>query len=203
MVFRCLCAKSHFHRINMTNANHSILWRRLDHPGHESALIFSDNDSWHLNGTAVFLYDGLPCRLDYRIVCDSQWHSRSAYVAGWVGNDLIERKLVITPDQRWLMNDKNSPQVAGCVDVDLNFSPSTNTLPIRRLGLSVGEAEEVRAAWLRFPSFELEPLTQIYRRLDKNTYRYESAGGKFVRDLTVDDKGFVTNYPELWKVEDP
>src|SRR5687767_14817526 len=110
MVFRCLCAKSHFHRINMTNANHSILWRRLDHAGHESALIFSDNDSWLLTGTAVFLYDGLPCRLDYRIVCDSQWHSRSAYVAGWVGNDLIERKLVITPDQRWLMNDKNSPQ---------------------------------------------------------------------------------------------
>lgn len=185
----------------MKDTNHSIIWRRLDHPGHESALLSSNDDSWHLHGTAVFLYDALACRLDYRIVCDSQWHTRSAYVAGWVGNRLIESKLIVTPDQRWLLNDKDAPQVAGCVDVDLNFSPSTNTLPIRRLGLSVGDAEEVRAAWLRFPSFELEPLTQIYRRLDKNIYRYESAGGKFVRDLTVDDQGVVTDYPELWRAE--
>ena len=185
----------------MRGDNHSILWRRLDHPGHESALLFSSNDSWHLHGTAVLLYNDLACRLDYRIVCDSQWHTRTAYVAGWVGNALIERKLVVTPDQRWLLNDEDSPQVKGCIDVDLNFSPSTNTLPIRRLGLSVGEAKEVRAAWLRFPSFELEPLIQLYRRTDQNIYRYESNGGKFVRELTVDDEGFVTNYPQLWEAE--
>ena len=68
------------------------------------------------------------------------------------------------------------PAVAGCVDLDLNFSPSTNLLPIRRLNLSVGQEAAVRAAWLRFPSFILEPLEQLYRRVDATTYRYESAG---------------------------
>ena len=186
----------------MNDANHSILWRRLDHPGHESALLFSNDSSWHLQGTAVFLYNKLACRLDYEIVCDSQWHTRSAQVAGWVGNRLIENNLVVDPNQHWLLNDEDSPQVAGCVDLDLNFSPSTNLLPIRRLGLSVGEEQEVRAAWLRFPGFELEPLTQLYRCLDKNIYRFESAGGKFVRELYVNDEGFVTKYPDFWEVED-
>lgn len=187
--------------LKVQDANHSILWRRLDHPGHESALLFSNNNSWHLHGTAVFLYNELHCRLDYQILCDSQWHTRSAQVAGWVGNRLIEHKLVVDSDQHWFLNDEDSPQVAGCVDVDLNFSPSTNLLPIRRLRLSVGEEQEVRAAWLRFPGFELEPLIQIYRRLDKNIYRYESGGGEFVRELSVNDEGFVTKYPDLWELE--
>ena len=93
------------------------------------------------------------------------------------------------------------PAVQGCVDLDLNFSPSTNLLPIRRLSLEVGQEAEVRAAWLRFPSFKLEPHSQVYRRLDEFTYRYSSRGGEFVADLTVNECGLVTTYPGLWEAE--
>ena len=78
----------------------------------------------------------------------------------------------------------------------------TNTLPIRRLDLKVGEAAPVRAAWLRFPSFALEPLEQSYERLDNNMYRYESAGGRFVARVGVDDSGLVTDYGDIWSRED-
>ena len=187
----------------MKHENHSILWRRIDTPGHESASLFYDNDAWRLHGTAVFLHEQSACRLDYQIICDSQWQSRSAIVTGWVGDRVIESKIVAGPDRRWTLNGEECPQVEGAVDVDLNFSPSTNLLPIRRLELAVGEEKEVRAAWLRFPSFQLELLTQTYRRLDEKIYRYESAGGTFVRDLTVNEAGFPTNYPELWQSELP
>jgi hypothetical protein len=185
----------------MEDAKQSMLWRRRDYRGHEAALLFSKDNSWHLQGTAVFLYNKLSCRLDYRIICNPQWRTQSARVDGWLGDSLIEIELAVAPDQRWLLNDEESPQVAGCIDLDLNFSPSTNLLPIRRLGLSVGEWQQVRAAWLRFPNFELEPLTQLYHRIDENIYRYESDRGKFVRELTVNDQGFVTNYPDFWEVE--
>jgi hypothetical protein len=182
--------------------NYSILWRRLDHPGHESALLFNQADSWHLQGTAVFSHDKLPCRLDYCIVCDLRWYTVSAKVAGWVGNSLIKIELAVTPDHHWLINEKTSPEVTGCLDLDLNFSPSTNLLPIRRLDLAVGREMEVRAAWLRFPSFRLEPLMQRYRRLDETSYRYESAGGRFVTELCVNAEGFVTKYPNIWETEE-
>jgi hypothetical protein len=185
---------------NLTN--YPILWRRLDHPGHESALLFFQTHSWHLQGTALFSHSQLPCRLDYHIVCDSHWRTRSAKVAGWVGHRLIEIELAVSPDQHWLLNEKDSPEVAGCVDLDLNFSPSTNLLPIRRLGLAVGQEMEVRAAWLRFPSFRLEPLVQLYRRTDETSYRYESAGGSFVTELCVNAEGFVTKYPNIWEREE-
>jgi hypothetical protein len=179
-----------------------ILWRRLDQPGHESARLFFQNDSWQLQGTAVLSYDRIPCRLDYQIVCDSRWHTRSARVGGWVGNSLIDVEIVVDFDQRWLLNKTDCPEVAGCVDLDLNFSPSTNLLPIRRVELAIGEEAEVRAAWLRFPSFTFEPLTQRYRRTGENTYRYESGGGGFVTELSVNEAGLVTKYPSFWETED-
>lgn len=100
------------------------------------------------------------------------------------------------------MAGRERPEVAGCIDLDLNFSPCTNLLPIRRLGLAIGQEAQVRAAWLRFPNFELEPLPQLYRRLDESTYRYESGGGQFVADLQVNQTGFVTNYPGIWQAEE-
>jgi hypothetical protein len=119
-----------------------------------------------------------------------------------VGTDLIGVKIDIDSDRRWRLNGEECAEVAGCIALDLNFSPSTNLLPIRRLNLAIGQEAGVRAAWLRFPSFKLEPLEQIYRRTGPSFYRYESAGGRFVTDLEVDEAGFVTHYPNLWRVEE-
>ena len=149
----------------------------------------------------MFAHEGQPCWLDYRIRCDADWRTESARVSGWVGQKLVAIDLTIGPDQHWRLNEVEQPALAGCIDLDLNFSPSTNLLPIRRLNMAVGQAAEVRAAWLRFPGFELEPLAQVYRRLNETTYRYESGGGRFVADLSVNAAGFVTIYPGLWQAE--
>jgi hypothetical protein len=66
----------------------------------------------------------------------------------------------------------------------------------------VGQAAPVRAAWLRFPSFALEPLEQSYERLDTHLYRYTSAGGRFVARVGVDEMGLVTDYGEIWAREE-
>ena len=149
----------------------------------------------------MFAHERAPCRLDYVVICDSQWETRSGRVAGWVGNGLVEVELKVDSARRWWLNGTECPAVEGCIDLDLNFSPSTNLLPIRRLDLAVGQEAKVQAAWLRFPSFTLEPLDQLYRRIDLETYVYESAGGEFVRRLRVNVAGLVTHYPAFWQVE--
>jgi hypothetical protein len=169
--------------------------------GHESCRLFSTGTEWRLEGTAVFNYEQQPCRLDYQIVCDEAWHTLSAHVESWLDTTSIDLQIRTDPGRRWWLNDAGQPDVMGCIDIDLNFSPSTNLLPIRRLGLAVGESGEVNAAWLRFPSFKLERLPQQYHHLDENTYRYESAGGQFVAELKVDASGFVVDYPNLWQAE--
>lgn len=178
----------------------TILWRRLDQPGHEAARLAHGEVGWHLLGTTVFQSDGRPCRLDYRVVCDAKWATLSGQVTGWLGSDPIHVEVEVEAG-RWRLNGVDSPAVNGCTDLDLNFSPSTNLLPIRRLNLAVGSQASVRAAWLRFPSFELAVLDQVYRRTSESTYRYESAGGTFVADLRVNSVGFVTEYPGYFQVE--
>ena len=184
-----------------TSADASILWSRLDRPGHESARLIQSAGSWHLTGSAVFAEKGQPVRLDYLIICDAAWKTQSAIVAGWIGNREIAIEIVVTPDARWLLNNEPVPSVRGCLDIDLNFSPSTNLLPVRRLNLPVGHEAALRAAWLRFPSFELEALEQVYRRVSSRTFIYESGGGRFTAQLDVNDVGFPTNYAGLWRAE--
>ena len=173
--------------------------RRLDRPGHESARLLRGEGGWQLAGAAVFAHQGEPCSLSYRIACDSQWRTRSVEVAGWLGGKTILVAAKVTRAGSWKVGGAAATRIAGCVDADLNFSPSTNLLPIRRLKLAVGEERSVRAAWLKFPSFRFEPLEQSYRRLSRNRYRYRSAGGRFETDLDVDENGFVTKYPGFWE----
>ena len=148
---------------------------------------------------ALFVSEGQACTLDYSIACSSSWVTRSARVSGWVGDRRIDTH--IEHDGSWTINGAVCPQVEGCIDVDLNFSPSTNLLPIRRLRLEIGERAAVRAAWLRFPTFTLEPLEQTYTRLAERTYRYESAGGRFVAEIEVDDDGLPVTYGDIWACE--
>jgi len=180
----------------------TILWRRLDLPGHEVARLARRDDGWELGGTAVFAHDGRPCELRYVVACGPGWRTRSARVRGTVGGEAVDLAIEVGDDGRWRLNGEQRPAVAGCDDVDLGFSPSTNLLPIRRLGLAVGEEAEVTAAWLPFPALDLEPLAQTYRREDERTWRYASSGGSFVRTLTVRPSGLVTLYPGLWQEED-
>lgn len=179
----------------------SILWRGIVFPGHEACRLVSQESGWQLEGTAVFSHEGQICRLGYQILCDLDWQTTSAKVEGWLGEKVIDIQIKHDSNERWWLNEVEQPAVMGCTDADLNFSPSTNLLPIRRLELAIGQAAEVRAAWLRFPGFELEPLSQLYRRLDETTYRYESAGGQFMAELKVNHTGFVVDYSGLWLAE--
>jgi uncharacterized protein len=179
----------------------SILWRGFVLPGHEACGLFSRDSYWHLEGTAVFSHEQQPCRLDYQVICDQAWRTLSAKVESWLGNTVVGIQIRTDPTQHWWLNGVEQPDVMGCIDIDLNFSPSTNLIPIRRLNLAVGETAGVKAAWLRFPSFKLEPLPQQYHRLGETAYRYESAGGQFVADLKVNRSGFVIDYPGIWQAE--
>jgi hypothetical protein len=179
----------------------SILWRGIVFPGHEACRLVSQQAGWQLEGAAVFAHEGQICQLAYQVHCASTWQTVSAKVEGWLGQTVIAIRINTNEYGHWWLNDAEQPDVIGCTDIDLNFSPSTNLLPIRRLDLAIGQAAEVKAAWLRFPSFRLEPLPQVYRRLAENTYRYESAGGQFVSELSVNRAGFVVDYPGLWQAE--
>jgi uncharacterized protein len=108
--------------------------RRLDPPGHEACRLITLADARCVTGTAVFVSDGQGCRLDYSVVCDPAWRTQKANVVGWVGHEAVDFEILVDEQGQWTLNRSECAAVAGCTDIDLNFSPSTNSLPIRRLG---------------------------------------------------------------------
>jgi hypothetical protein len=180
-----------------------VLWRCAFFAGHDAARLTSSAAGHALAGAAALGFGGAPAMLRYQVTCGATWETRTTSVEGWFGAREVRVHLAADAARRWTLNGRPMPEVEGCIDVDLGFTPATNTLPIRRLGLAVGESAAVRAAWLRFPTLELAVLDQVYHRTDERTYRYESNGGSFVRDLTVDEHGLVVSYPDFWERDLP
>jgi GNAT superfamily N-acetyltransferase len=179
----------------------TMLWRRLDQPGHDAARLWETPKDRTLEGTAIFEDAGRACRLDYRVLCDVSWRTRSAIVRGWIDHEPFAVAIAANAAREWTINGIVAAAVQGCDDVDLSFTPATNLLPIRRLGLAVGQKASVRAAWLKFPEVALSPLDQSYTRVDAGQYRYESDNGAFLATLDTTPDGFVHRYSGLWEAE--
>jgi hypothetical protein len=158
-------------------------------------------DGWHLSGVALLAESERPCRVEYDIDCDAHWLTRRCSLRGYIGAAPVTLDLARGPTGEWTVGGRPAVNLTGCDDIDLGFSPATNLLPIRRLGLAVGARAAVRAAWVRFPELTTEVLEQVYTRLTQEQYLYESAGGSFRRELVVDEVGFVLDYPDLWHAE--
>jgi hypothetical protein len=152
-----------------------------------------------LQGVVLNALDGVPRSVRYQVLCTAEWVTTYAAVSVETGSDVRSVELHREPDGTWLRQGEPQPGLHGLFDVDLGFTPATNTLPVRRLGLAVGDAADVTAAWVRFPDLSVEPLAQRYARVAHGRYQYESAGGRFRAAIEVDDRALVTTYEGLFE----
>lgn len=179
----------------------SILWRRLDTPGHDACRLEGSDAGWTLDGTAVFREDGVPARLTYRVACDLAWRTREGQVHGWLGEQSVEFHIARTAGGVWTLNGAVVSGLGDCVDLDLAFTPATNLLPLRRLALAEGQAADAPAAWLNVSAGTLEVLPQRYERRAEAAYWYEAPSGDYAALLEVTPTGFIRRYPGLWEAE--
>jgi len=189
----------------------TLLWQRIDSSGSEWCALAREPDGWRLRGIVLAEINSIPVLVHYAVSLATDWSTRVVEIALRSGAASQPRrlKITVTPDRQWRIEREPGLEPAapaddpallhGLVDVDLGFSPVTNTLPIRRLDPAIGEEVAVTAAWVRFPELTIEPLPQRYVRLAERRYRYESAGGAFVAEIEVDDLGLVTTYEGGWR----
>jgi hypothetical protein len=140
--------------------------------------------------------DGFAAR--YRVEIDRHWRVRRAVIA--IVGAAAELNLRADGAGRWTDGDgRPLTQLDGAIDLDLSASPFTNTLPIRRLGLAIGESADIVTAYVALPGLAPAADPQRYTRLGPRRWRYESRDGGFVREIEVDDGGLVMTYPGLFR----
>jgi uncharacterized protein len=141
-----------------------------------------------------------PFRLTYRLTWDDAWRLRAAEL---VATDERETRMLSlrTDDGRWLDGDgRLIPELDGCLDIDIWPTPFTNSFPIRRETMAVGERREFRMAWVFAPDLTVEPQPQAYTRVADHLYLFESLDGSgFSAELPVDADGIVLDYPGLFR----
>lgn len=138
----------------------SIIWRRLDTPGHDACRLDGSDAGWQLEGTAVFRHEGGPAQLAYRVSCDLAWRTLQGQVHGWLGVQSIEFSITRTTGGMWTLNGAAVSGLGNCVDLDFGFTPATNLLQLRRLSLAQGQAANAPVAWLDASAGTLEVLNR-------------------------------------------
>jgi hypothetical protein len=179
-----------------------IVWQSLPTLGFEHLTLRQDDEAVFFE-SVVFDVGPPSFRAWYEIETDADWRVRQCLVR-LLGEP--ERMVVLQSDYpgRWTDGAGHPlPTLDGCIDVDLTATPSTNTLPIRRLGLQSGESADITVAWVQFPDLSVTPSPQRYtcleRRADGGTYRFVAVHDGFTADLPVDADGFVLDYGDLWR----
>jgi uncharacterized protein len=174
-----------------------VAWRRSDEIETDEHCTLTVRDSGlSLVGTVLGSEAGVPVRIEYRVLTDAAGMTTATHVRDLRGFET--RTLALERDAKgnWTVDGRTVRALKGCTDVDLGCSPSTNTLPIRRLRLAPGRSSTIKAAWVLFPDLEVVKAAQTYTRLDGFTWRY--ASGSFESELTVDDDGLVAQYA-VWR----
>ncbi len=179
----------------------SLVWRSLDEPGLEYFTLKERQNGWKLEGIVIRRLKGISLSASYEILCDDRWRTRRVKVSAQRRGKRRSLDLRVDVHQNWWRGTKKLTVLDGCYDVDLTISPSTNTLPIRRLKLGVGEKGDIVAVWVRFPDLSIESLPQRYTHLEERKYRYEIRSGAFSVNLEVDEYGLVRDYPRFWERE--
>jgi hypothetical protein len=172
-----------------------VAWRRSDEVQTDEHCTLTQRDTGlSLVGTVLGAEDGVPVRIEYRVLTDASGMTTAAHVRDLRGFE--QRTLTLERDAKgnWTVDGAKVRALKGATDVDLGCSPSTNTLPIRRLRIGVGASKTIKAAWVRFPELAVVKADQTYTRLDEFTYRY--ASGDFGAELTVDDEDLVAAYAD-------
>mgnify|MGYP001400404160 FL=1 len=190
----------------------TLLWRRLDQPGLERAsLVRTPDGDWRFSGTVLTVENGAPLELRYVLLCDKAWATRYASVETRGQPDGPRYlQLLAMDDGSWQFRTAPSREAAidlpfqdlplpdDCADVDFEFSPLTNILPLRRLRLRPGQAADVVTLWVRVPDLRIETLEQRYHLRAAGQVQYEAAG-EFQAAITIDRFGFVIRYDDLWE----
>jgi hypothetical protein len=142
-----------------------------------------------------------PFRLTYRLTWDESWQLRDAELV--LATERSTRALTLRTDGRGHWRDGDDRALSaldGCADIDIWPTPFTNSLPIRREPMAIGERRQFLMAWVFAPDLTVHPQPQAYTRLADRLYLFENLDGSdFRAELPVDEDGVVLDYPDLFR----
>jgi hypothetical protein len=177
-----------------------VVWRHLRSNGRiEFCEVSRASSRITLFGKLIGDAGSAPAYVAYELLCSSDLARCTTLRLQCTANG--ERRTLTLEYEtrgRWFQDGAHRPELDGCTDPDLEWSPSTNTFPIRRLAALPQDTLQVRAAWVRFPTLEVLPIPQSYTRLSATRYRYRNEHTGYTGGIDVDELDLPITYEGVW-----
>ena len=174
-----------------------IVWTGIGFPSLDYCRLTKRSPGWQFSGIMVAKLQGKRFGARYELLASETFAIRSCRIEK-ISPGREKVTMVEFRDAKWIVDGKHRVDLRECTDLDLEASPVTNTIPIRRYNLKLGEHVDLNVAWVRFPSLRVTRLKQSYERIGDGKYRYRSASG-FTAIILVDNFGLVKRYGNVWK----
>lgn len=171
----------------------AVLWVRQDGPGNDACRFAEAEGGFLIDGSST---DADWNVLRYRIRAWADGTTRRVRI-GSRSRIFIQR----AADDTWKLNGRPVPAVTGARDIHLGFTPATLTLPIRRLGLGIGDEADVLVASLDVAKEQLTPLHLRLRREGSHDYECLTTETGTVAQLAVDAQGIVRSHKGCWSAQ--
>jgi hypothetical protein len=196
------------------------VWTKDDPAGVEQCELAIDSGGLVARSVAIGLAP-VPYRLDLELTTGADWVTQrlSATALGdrWTRTLVLERNAAGV----WAGSRSNDgsrlPDIGDAgrddavepenipsrvLDVDVQWSPVTNIMPVRRLGLDrAGAADTFTMAWVSVPSLTVTLDEQHYTLLGVDNgdlcARFESSDGFFTAVIRCDPDGVPIDYPGI------
>jgi hypothetical protein len=190
---------------------HFLVWSGVEEWLSESATVDLSGDGLRASGTQLGA-EPAPFRVDYRLAAPgfvTRELELTAVADGWSRHLLLRHdgsggwhaeleQEGDVPGGPW---DGSLPDLREALDIDIENSPLTNTMPILRHGFQHEGSGDFLMAFVKTPSLRLERSPQRYEHLRRtgagSVVRYISRDGDFTADLELDADGLLEFYPRL------
>jgi putative acetyltransferase len=139
--------------------------------------------------------------LEVEVEVDAAWRARRTDVT----HGGVRRTVTSDGEGSWWRDGEPAADLRGAIDVVVDATPLTDTLPIRRLlaaGTAADEAVPVSAVRLRVPGSGVEVVHRTFTATGPGRWRVRGPEGAIV-ELTVDDDGLVDGHGARWRRSQP
>jgi hypothetical protein len=194
-----------------------LVWSGVEEWLTEAATV--DLGGQGLSATGIQLgAEPAPFRVDYRLEAPALVTSElelTATAEGWRRHLLLRHggggaweaeidDAGAVPGGPW---DASLPDLSSALDIDIQNSPLTNTMPILRHGFQREGSGDFVMAFVRTPSLRVEASPQRYEHVRTSAagsvVRYISRDGDFTAELELDEEGLLSFYPRLARRIEP
>jgi len=175
-----------------------IVWENKEALGCEYLRLFFEKNTIHVESTVIYLEPSSPVQIDYQIDLDSSWRTKRLNIKNRRGEIL---HLTSTGEGEWFnQHGIRIDELNGAIDVDISATPFSNSLPINRFDWEPNQKREFEMVYIFIPALEIKKVKQTYTYIERkeNTRVFNYQCLDFESSISVDEKGFVIDYPQLF-----